>query len=135
MASRVWPARIPRIPQGQGDVGQRMARLLRSLAPGPVVIVGADIPSVTPRHIASAFEALGGAASVVGPAKDGGYWLVGLRHGGRVPAGLFDNVRWSSADALADTIPTLPAPVARIATLRDVDTAADLAYLSRRRIS
>lgn len=135
LSSRVWPERLPRMPQGPGDLGERMARIFRSIRPGPVVIVGADIPDARRTHIADAFASLGTAPSVVGPAEDGGYWLVGLRHGGRVPSGIFEGVRWSSAYALADTLPTLPHPVARIATLRDVDTVADLAYLRRRRIS
>ena len=62
-----------------------------------------------------------------GPAPDGGYWLVGLKRTGAVPAGFLDGVRWSSEHALADSIATLgPARIARVDTLRDVDTAADL---------
>jgi len=61
-------------------------------------------------------------------APDGGYWMIGLRRGGRaVPAGLFGGVRWSSAHALADTVASLaPLDVGFAATLRDVDEAADL---------
>ena len=125
LASRVWPADLPRVPQGQGDLGHRMARVLRSLPPGPALICGADIPGIDRPAIAEAFGALGRAPAVLGPAPDGGYWCVGLRRTGAVPARLFDGVRWSTRHALADTERTL-AGAARLRTLRDVDTAADL---------
>ncbi|MEL7462130.1 MAG: TIGR04282 family arsenosugar biosynthesis glycosyltransferase [Pseudomonadota bacterium] len=126
LASRIWPKDVPRIPQGQGDLGDRMGRILRGLPPGPVVIIGADIPGVTPAHIWRAFRALGTAPSVLGPAPDGGYWLVGLQRCSAVPSRLFEGVRWSSANARADTAATLPSPIAQVDTLRDVDTKADL---------
>ena len=125
-ASRVWPAHLPRVPQGRGDLGHRMGRLFRDLPPGPVVIVGADIPGLTRRHVADAFAALGRAPSVIGPAPDGGYWLIGLRRTQLPSARLFDGVRWSTRHARTDTERTLPRPIAHVATLRDVDTAADL---------
>ena len=53
--SRVWPAHLPRVAQGAGDLGDRMGRLLRSMPPGPVCIIGADIPGVTRAHVARAF--------------------------------------------------------------------------------
>lgn len=125
--SRVWPAHLPRIPQGQGDPGYRMARLLRMPPPGPVVIVGGDIPGVSPALIEKAFRALGSRNAVFGPATDGGYWLVGLNRTRRPPPGLFHNVRWSSATALADTLATLPDHrIALIDTLQDIDTFDDL---------
>ena len=125
LASRVWPSDLPRVPQGAGDLGDRMGRILRSLPPGPACVVGADIPGVTRARVWEAFRALGDAPSVLGPAPDGGYWLVGLRRT-RVPAGLFEGVRWSTWQAMADTEATLEGPVAKVARLRDVDTLADL---------
>lgn len=128
LTSRVWPESVARIPQGGGDLGDRMGRLFRSLPPGPVVIVGADIPGITPAHIARAFAALGRADAVFGPAPDGGYWLIGLSRRQSVPAGLFRAVRWSSEHALADTEAGLQGlRITRIDRLRDIDTAADLA--------
>ncbi|MFC3612217.1 TIGR04282 family arsenosugar biosynthesis glycosyltransferase [Lutimaribacter marinistellae] len=127
LASRAWPAGLPRRAQGQGDLGTRMARQLRAAAPGRACVIGADIPGITRAHIARAFAALGTHDLVFGPAHDGGYWLVG-GHPQRLPRGLFANVRWSTHHALADTIAS--APAARVAltdTLADIDTAADLA--------
>lgn len=127
LASRVWPEDLPRAAQGPGDLGDRMGRLFRTLPPGPVVIIGADIPGVTRAHVARAFNALGDHDAVFGPAPDGGYWLIGLKRTHAVPKSLFDNVRWSSEHALADTIAGIPGlNHAFIDTLEDVDTAEDL---------
>ncbi|OUS38056.1 hypothetical protein A9Q94_03270 [Rhodobacterales bacterium 56_14_T64] len=127
VSSPVWPADLPRIPQGRGDLGQRMARMLGAMPPGPVCLIGADIPDISRPHIARAFAALGDHDAVFGPALDGGYWLVGLKHPQRQPRDLFANVRWSSQHALSDSLATLPGHrIALIDPLRDVDTAADL---------
>ena len=128
LASRVWPRHLPRWPQGEGDLGDRMGRIFRRAPKGPVVIIGADIPGITPALIGRAFAALGRHDAVFGPAPDGGYWLIGLKRGARpVPSGVFDGVRWSSATALEDTRASLgTAKIALIGTLRDVDRAADL---------
>ena len=122
---RAWPRDIERIPQGAGDLGARMARVLRS-TPGPTLLIGADIPGITRVNIARAFDALGSSSSAIGPATDGGYWCVALRHPAYPPRRMFDGVRWSSEHALDDTLPTLPQPVARLAQLADVDCADDL---------
>lgn len=128
LSSRTWPARLPRWPQGPGDLGDRMGRALQEMPPGPVIIIGADIPGVTPTHIADGFRLLGRSDAVLGPAPDGGYWMIGLRRCGRaVPTGLFKGVRWSSPHALADTVASLaPLGVGFGATLQDIDQAADL---------
>jgi glycosyltransferase A (GT-A) superfamily protein (DUF2064 family) len=120
---------LPRLPQGPGDLGDRMGRVFRSLPRAPVLIIGTDIPQVTAGHIADGFRLIGRAGAVVGPATDGGFWAVGLDTRRRVPADLFTGVRWSSDHALADTLVTLPRP-AYLPRLADVDTAADLARLS-----
>lgn len=127
VTSRIWPQNLARWPQGQGDLGDRMARVFRGMPPGPCIIIGADIPAIQPRHIWSAFRALGAHDAVVGPATDGGYWLIGLKRI-KPPSGkIFTNVRWSSAHALRDTLDSLENhKIAVIDTLRDVDTAADL---------
>ncbi len=128
LASRIWPAHLPRIAQGPGDLGARMARIMRRLPPGPVCIIGGDIPGIRRAHVTRAFKALGAHDAVFGPAPDGGYWLVGLKRSRTVPARFLTDVRWSSADALTDSMATLPdARIAMVDTLCDVDTVADLA--------
>ncbi len=128
MTSCNWPGHLPRLPQGKGDLGTRMGRVFRTLPPGPVVIIGADVPGITPAHINRAFRALGDHDAVFGPAPDGGYWLVGLKRTATPPLGLFHNVRWSTRFALSDTLASLPGKrIALIDELRDIDTGADLA--------
>ncbi len=127
MMSRVWPAQLRRIPQGNGNLGDRMSRALRAAPAGPCCVIGGDIPAINRDRIAEAFAALGSHDAVFGPAPDGGYWLIGLRRLRAVPSGIFAGVRWSTEHALGDTEATLPDhSIARVAMLRDVDTAADL---------
>jgi len=127
MASRVWPRDVPRLPQGRGDLGARMNRLLRAAPPGPVCLIGADIPGITPARIERAFVALGRNDLVFGPALDGGFWLVGARQGGGAPLRLFAGARWSTQFALSDTLASVAGErVALVDRLRDVDTLDDL---------
>jgi len=119
-------ADVARVAQGSGDLGDRMGRVIDAMPPGPVCVIGADIPGVSRAAVAEAFAALGTSDAVFGPAPDGGYWLVGLKRM-RGHAGLFEGVRWSSEFALADTVASLRgARVAFVRELRDVDTVADL---------
>ncbi|MSO69785.1 MAG: glycosyltransferase [Alphaproteobacteria bacterium] len=122
---RSWPIDLPRLDQGEGDIGQRMVRSFDQLPPGPAVLIGGDIPSIEPFHIAEAFEALGAAEIVFGPAADGGFWLVGFARLGR-RLDPFSGVRWSTEHALADARAHLPRDtrVALVETLADVDDAA-----------
>jgi rSAM/selenodomain-associated transferase 1 len=122
---RFWRVPCRRVAQGQGDLGRRMAGALTGLPTGPVVIVGSDIPDIEPRHIVAAFHTLGSCDLVLGPAEDGGYWLIGGR-GRKLPRDLFAGVRWSTPHALADTLRNVPRRlrVGFAATLADVDDAA-----------
>ena len=99
-----------------------MLHVFRSLPPGPAIIVGSDIPGLAPAHVARGFAALGRADMVLGPATDGGYWLIGLSQRARA-IDPFRGVRWSSPWALADTMRGLPAGfrLARADCLADVD--------------
>lgn len=116
--------------QGTGDLGTRMQRLLDTAPPGPAIIIGSDIPDITTRHIADAFERLRDHDAVFGPAPDGGYWLVGLRRVPRVPR-IFADVRWSGPHALSDTLANLSGfRVALAAELADVDDLASYTRLS-----
>jgi rSAM/selenodomain-associated transferase 1 len=121
----LWPRGIERLPQGNGDLGMRMQRLFRRLPPGPAIIVGSDIPAISPSDVAKAFKLLGNGDAVFGRAQDGGYWLVGLRRAPRLLAP-FANVRWSGPQALADTLRNLERKrVAFASMLGDVDTEED----------
>ncbi len=133
LCSRVWPVDLPRAAQGNGDLGQRMGRMLRQMPKGPVCLIGADIPGIGRRHVWQAFRELGRSQMVFGPAPDGGYWLVGAQRYRALPTDLFHDVRWSTEYALTDTLASVPGRrVAFIDQLRDVDTVADLQSSSRR---
>ena len=124
---RIWPRQSAVHRKASGDLGRRMQRIMQRTAPGPVVIIGTDVPGICTAHIRDAFRLLGRHDAVFGPATDGGYWLVGLRRRPRVPR-IFQAVRWSSPQALADTLANLAGrSVASVATLSDVDNAKDLA--------
>lgn len=120
--SRLWPRRLSAVAQGAGDLGARMRRAIARCPPGPVVLVGADIPALSADHVAAAFRLLGNHDVVFGPAADGGFWLVGARRSPRLPP-LFGPVRWSSPHALTDVLANLPrgVSVGFAARLADVD--------------
>lgn len=120
-----WPTGPSRRPQMRGDLGARMIEQFRLASHGPVVLIGSDVPGITVAHIARAFALLRHNDAVLGPAEDGGYWLIGLRAGFR-PRGIFAGIRWSSQHALSDTANNLAgARIAWAATLFDVDDEVD----------
>ncbi len=123
-----WRGNYPVAAQGRGDLGERMRRAMAGCPPGPVVLVGSDIPGLTAAHIAEAFALLGRHDVVFGPASDGGFWLAGARH--RAPK--FGPVRWSTRHALDDVLTNLPGSVSVgfAARLDDVDDGA--AYRQQR---
>ena len=122
---RGWPPGVGLLPQGTGDLGERMARCMTCFGMEPVVLVGSDIPDIGRRHVACAFEALKRNDLVFGPSGDGGYWLVGAGRGARVGR-LFEDVRWSGPHALADTMANIRSGVrtALIGELDDIDDGA-----------
>lgn len=120
-----WPRGVRRRLQGRGGLGARMARAIAAMPPGPVVLVGSDIPDLRPAHVARAFRVLARHHAVFGPARDGGYWLVGVRDRALL-RNLFHGVRWSTPLALADTVANLPPgrSHALVDKLADVDDEA-----------
>lgn len=130
----LWPGRYRLLAQGGGDLGERMGRVFARLPPGPVVIIGSDIPDIAAHHVAAAFAALGQHDAVLGPAADGGYWLIGLKRRPRLLLP-FAGVRWGGAHALEDTQANLAGrSLSLLEGLQDVDTATDFhAWLSRPR--
>jgi glycosyltransferase A (GT-A) superfamily protein (DUF2064 family) len=87
-----------------------------------VAIIGSDCPAVTPDDIQSTWEALIDNDLVLGPAHDGGYWLVALRDA--YPE-LFSEIDWSTPRVLAQTLvaaKTSDLSVAQLRPLTDIDT-------------
>jgi uncharacterized protein len=126
---RFWPNSFQPFKQGTGDIGERMKRAMAHMPPGPVVIIGTDVPDITGDHIEAAFKALGNHDVVFGPAADGGYWLVGARRTPAIPD-VFSGVRWSSQHTLQDSLAKLRkkgSKVALLETLNDVDDGAAFA--------
>jgi rSAM/selenodomain-associated transferase 2/rSAM/selenodomain-associated transferase 1 len=120
---------IPSCPQGSGDLGERMARAFRETfhaGMDRVVLMGTDIPEITGPILRAAFEKLGSADVVLGPARDGGYYLLGLRQA--VPQ-LFVDVPWGTDKVLERTrsiAHDLGLSVMLLDTLADIDRPEDL---------
>jgi rSAM/selenodomain-associated transferase 1 len=124
-----------RFAQRGRDLGARMDHAIRIVAVqtgGPVIVLGADVPHVSPRALRAAARALtSGADVVLGPATDGGYWLIGLRRPCRE---LFDDMRWSTSGVAAATrrrCRTVGLRCVEVAEGWDVDDAHDLAAFAR----
>lgn len=119
-------------PQGLGDIGQRMHRALShvlDMGYARAAIVGSDIPALTPRVVRSAFEALPQADLAIGPAMDGGYYLIGMSR--PIPE-LFQGIPWSSRETLKETVGKARAmglSMEILDILDDVDTPEDLEKL------
>ncbi len=121
----IWPGSVHVTPQGQGNLGDRLQRMFHRLPAGPVIIIGSDIPDISAPDIAAGFRALGHHDAVIGPAPDGGYWLVGQRRRPRILE-MFANVRWSGPHARADTLANLEGTnVALLGEKADLDTLKD----------
>ena len=116
-------------PQVKGDLGQRMAAsFAQAFAAGAksVVLTGTDIPGLDGRIVRSAFETLETVTVVIGPARDGGYYLIGMRAPG---VSLFEGVEWGSERVLAQTESLANVQglaIARLPEMFDVDTVEDL---------
>jgi hypothetical protein len=111
------------VPQSQGGLTER---LIDAINPCPVIFFGADTPDLEPRHIAAAVAALSRSDVVIGPAADGGYYLIGLR---RPLAYLFDAMPWSTDRVVDETCRRLAERDIRpelLETLHDCDTPQDL---------
>ncbi len=126
----IWPREVHRVHQGRGDLGARMHKPMRDLPPGPVCVVGTDVPGITAADVRRAFRLLGRCDLAFGPAEDGGFWLVGARRRphARYP---YAGVRWSEPTTLAQTLANLgDCRVGFTSRLHDVDDAEDLARAS-----
>lgn len=113
---------IPQFAQSAGNLTPRLAAVFA--AKGPTVVIGTDCPEVHASDIAAAFAAMKSGRAVLGPADDGGFWLIGLN--GPARADLFEDVRWSHAQTLVDMEARFERPVVHLRTLIDVDDVAAL---------
>lgn len=131
------------VPQGGGDLGQRMQRwfgrsLAKTTASASVsaILIGADCPLLDAQTIRDASDLLVRHDVVLGPAVDGGYYLIGIRRrgpaAGFATAELFDSIPWSTDrvfEMTASRVRRLGLSLARLETREDIDTVTELENL------
>jgi rSAM/selenodomain-associated transferase 2/rSAM/selenodomain-associated transferase 1 len=128
--------------QGAGDLGDRMQRAFKNAfdsGASTVVIIGTDIPELTGADIEKAFAVLKQQKMVLGPAKDGGYYLIGLQKGAFLQAAdeLFSGIKWGEHDVLKKTVyisNRFELDHFLLKEMEDVDRPEDLAVWERSRI-
>lgn len=114
--------------QADGGLGKRMHSAIADGLCGArrVIIIGSDCPYVTPADIEKASEKLKDHDIVVGPANDGGYWLIGMNS---AHPEVFEGINWSTESVLSETIDAAERAGCRLAKVRalsDIDTVPDL---------
>ncbi|MBI5074356.1 MAG: TIGR04282 family arsenosugar biosynthesis glycosyltransferase [Nitrospirae bacterium] len=115
--------------QQGSDLGERMDNAIRHLlsrGTEKAVITGADIPDLSCDIIMQAFKKLDHVDVVIGPAADGGYYLIGMKS---PMTELFRNVSWSTGNVFSETVKTLQRSgksYGVLPILSDLDTIADL---------
>lgn len=122
-AFRRWLGDVDCVPQGTGHLGLRMRR---AAAQAPAILVGADVPDLAPRHLLAAAEALAETPVAIGPAEDGGYYLIGVAQ--PLPW-LFAPMAWGTGVVRANTLDRLArrgVATSLLEPLSDLDTAEDL---------
>lgn len=113
---------VPLVDQGLGDLGARLARV-----EAPAILLGADIPALTADHLRAAAQALEEVPVAIGPASDGGYYLLGFTQA--VPQ-LWQDMPWGTDAVLAETVRRLDAlgiAYRLLEELADCDRPEDLA--------
>jgi rSAM/selenodomain-associated transferase 1 len=116
------------VPQSDGDLGLRLLCFMEtqfSLGAERVVVIGTDSPTLPLEFIEQAFDELDAADVVLGPATDGGYYLIGCR---KLVPRIFTGIRWGGERVLAETVERVRAAKLRLALLPpwyDVDTVED----------
>lgn len=120
-----WLGSVAVVDQGDGDLGQRLER---AGPPYPTLFIGADAPDLSAELLRGAADALATHSAVIGPAEDGGYWLLGIN---RRVDGVFEGIDWSTERVFAQTLDRLRAAgiePALLPVLADCDRPEDLAH-------
>lgn len=125
------------LPQRGADLGERMLNAFVSVfraGYGKAVIIGSDTPDLRAADLREAFRALDDKPAVIGPAYDGGYYLLGFNRVSFLPAA-FSGITWSRADVFSRTMSRLRAggcAPARLKKRHDIDTLKGLLSFYRR---
>ena len=120
-------------PQGHGNLGEKLKKAFGdafSAGAQRVVTIGCDCPDLNKEHIGRAFDALYLKDLVLGPATDGGYYLIGLQ---RPLDALFENIPWGTDKVFKTTVALaqkLGLSIEILEELHDVDRPADLEYIN-----
>jgi rSAM/selenodomain-associated transferase 1 len=129
---------VPGVRQRGRDLGERLYFALLEAGSGTVAAVGSDHPTLSLELVHRAFVIVeAGADVVLGPAEDGGYYLIALRSGAVSPR-LFADIAWSTEQVLATTLERcreLGLRVELLPAASDVDTPDDLRRLAERMIT
>jgi len=143
VALREWLGAWPRlVPQVDGDLGHRLdAALSRAIGSGAgaAIVLGSDCPAARATHVRAAVRQLAAHDVVIGPAEDGGYWLlgVGAEASSRALPALFAGIEWGGRDVLRQTLERAEAASLRVGLvdrLADVDRPEDLEYWRAERL-
>jgi uncharacterized protein len=134
LMKQLVPAGFHLFPQQGDDLGERMKRVfehLGGLGHEQMVLIGSDLPAVPFRFFEDAYAYLQGSGKrvVLGPSRDGGYYLVGLN---QPVSELFEAMTWSHGQVLAQTrdkLASLEVDTLLLPSWFDVDTPDDLRYL------
>lgn len=116
--------------QQGNDLGERMVNAFRSAfirGYNQVILVGSDCYELESHHLTQAFFELSRHQAVIGPAKDGGYYLIGFTE--KYDAKIFDQIAWSTSDVLPSTQQKMKdagIDYALLPELGDIDTFDDL---------
>lgn len=121
-------------PQSGRDLGQRMKNAFRQAfdeGADRIVLIGSDIPDIPKGFVTQAFDALDARDAVIGPATDGGYYLIAFKKETFRPEA-FENIQWSTPAVFDQTIHELNRQKLETQTLpqwHDIDTVSDLSDL------
>lgn len=124
------------VPQGEGDLGMRMLAAFETAAREGItrtILIGSDCPGLDAGRLRTAIAKLADHDVVLGPARDGGYYLIGL---GAPRPSLFEDIEWGSPSVLNVTLERARAAHLRVGlldVLSDVDEPADLAVWREQR--
>ncbi len=131
-AMSVWPE-FPVVWQGEGGLGERMDNIYRYLLSryDYVLLIGSDIPQMSPEHLQRAIIALQNDKMVIAPSEDGGFWLFGGSC--RLPASVWTTVHYSQKDTLEQFVANLSAfaEIQLLDKLQDIDDVSDLKPLQQ----
>jgi rSAM/selenodomain-associated transferase 1 len=140
-AITTWLIGYPTAPQAGSDLGERMELAFKKIFSEGftrAILIGSDIPDLTQAVFHEALESLIKNDAVIGPAADGGYYLIGFNQRSFLP-GIFRGIPWSTDTVFRETMDILHGSSLRVHLLpqwKDVDTLEDLkAFFERNRNS